>query len=96
MPHTAPVIASATRIKVELGTLAKWAAGIISVTVWAWSLWSDVQRLKEDTREMRTEYKQIAADVSTIKRVVIPAAYASTAHDVPRLVIPQQDNPNNE
>lgn len=96
MPHTAPVIASATKIKVELGTLIKWGSAVVAATVWAWSLWSDVQRLKDDTREMRQEAKQMAADVATIKRVVMPQAYASTANQPPRFVVPPQADPGNE
>lgn len=95
-PHTAPVVGSATRIKVELGTLAKWAVGIIAATGWAWSLWSDVQRLKEETREIRQETKQMASDVAVIKRMVLPQAYASTAHDLPRFDPPSVGVPASE
>jgi hypothetical protein len=96
MPHTAPIVGSATRIKVELGTLAKWAACVIAATRWAWSLWYDVQRLKEETRETRSEAKQMAADVATIKRVVIPQAYASANQETPRLVLPNVGVPESE
>lgn len=96
MPHTSPIVGSATRIKVELGTLAKWAACVIAATGWAWSLWYDVQRLKEETREMRSEAKQMAADVATIKRVVMPQAYASANQETPRLVLPNVGVPEGE
>ena len=76
-PGTAPHVGTSTRVKVELGDLVKWGAALVAATVWAWTLWADVQRLKIETQEMRSEQKQMAEDVATIKRVVsLPGAFA--------------------
>lgn len=96
IPHPTPTIGASTRIKVELGTLAKWGGCIVAAAVWAWSLRDDVQRLKNDTREMRTESKQMADDIATIKRVVLPPAYASATQEAPRLVLPKASVPDSE
>lgn len=83
-PHTAPHVGPSTRVKVELGDLVKWGAAIVAATIWAWSLWSDVQRLKEETRELRAETKQMAEDVATIKRVVsLPGSFAGIPYATP-------------
>lgn len=77
-PTTATHVGPATKLKVSLGDLVKWLAAVVAATVWAWSLWSDVQRLKDESRETRAELKRMADDVATIKRVVsLPSTYAA-------------------
>lgn len=57
-------------VKTDFKTLAVIIATTSTVTLWAYMIWSDVQRLKDDTKVMKH-------DIAEIRRAVAPMPVAS-------------------